>query len=485
MQTSYAFSTLTTNMMIISGDQTADHLGCVRVNFTPIISSSIRIALRYVPLIVLILVGIATVTAAMYSPWGTTDMYSWTTNFSGDDDILRLVTPGFADCLQYIQFIVLTSALSLDYPGYYQPAVSQASWSSLMFNESFVSGGSGLDPVVDGVYSVNGTGGLHRFTQLVGLESVNDTWPGMMVWLLSIIAAVMVCVQMRFVFRWIYRQAVHIPVEDRRPKNLPFTFGNVIRITFNYLFLPLTAISFFQLDTAANAPKYSVALAAVVIFFLIAFFLWALRVMLTTRPRSYLFEDISTLLLYGPFYNTYTESTVSYSAISVSLNFIRGLAIGAAQRSGIAQIVLLALCEVFTIVTIVTYRPFAKPTVMNIYQTCFAVVRLLTVLLSIGFIPSLHVIEGSRGWIGYIILALHAVVLVFGFFLNSLQTFIEIAARLAGVGDSSGGATRGGLVKVGSFHCFSLFLRDTDLLLFFNRFLVCDSWHDVGPGEQV
>jgi hypothetical protein len=61
------------------------------------------------------------------------------------------------------------------------------------------------------------------------------------------------------------------------------------------------------------------------------------------------------------------------------------------------------------------------------------------------------VTEAPKGWIGYVILLMHGIVLVFGFFLNAIQTIIEVAARLAGAGGESGvggGAARGGLVKV-------------------------------------
>ena len=81
---------------------------------------------------------------------------------------------------------------------------------------------------------------------------------------------------------------------------------------------------------------------------------------------------------------------------------------------------------------------------MNAYHTFFSAVRLTCILLSVAFVPSLSVDEASRGWIGYVILLLHAIVLIFGFFLNALQTIIEVGARLAGAGADQ----RGGLTKV-------------------------------------
>ncbi|KAF9895236.1 hypothetical protein FE257_000138 [Aspergillus nanangensis] len=448
MQSSYHFATLSSRLEIKSGDAAATMLGCVSVDVTPDFGSSLRGALAYVPLVILILVGIATVTSAIFSPWGTTDPFRWTSNYGRDEDVLRLVTPGFGDCLQYIQFAVLTGALSLNYPGYYQPAVSQVAWSTLMFNQSFFNPGQEGNPVKDGVYAVNGSYGLDRLDQYVGMPSYRDIWPGMMVWVLVIVVIITLLIQVAFAFRWLHREIANIPEEDLRAKNMPFTVGMIIRIVFNFLFLPLISLSFFQLVIAGDSPAYCTALAVVVILILVGFSAWTVRIIATTRPKSYLFDDLPTVLLYGPLYNTYCDDAAAFAVIPIFVSLARGIAIGALQPSGIAQIVVLAICEVVFLLTLVAFRPFPSPTSMNMYYGCFSIVRFLTILLSVVFVPSLKVSQAARGWIGYVILLLHALVLVFGFFLNALQTLIEVIARLAGAGGSEGGVTRGGLAKV-------------------------------------
>ncbi|KAJ5580279.1 uncharacterized protein N7459_006264 [Penicillium hispanicum] len=444
MISTYRFSTITPTLLIRSGDASAAEIGCISVPITPDFGTPLKNALTYIPLVILILVGIATLTAAMYTPWGTTDVFRWTSNYGRDEDILRLVTPGFADCLQYLQFAVLTGSLSLNYPGFFQPAVSHGAWSVLMFNQSFVNPDGGYEPIVDGVYKVNGTYGLGQMNQLVGMASSQDIWPGMMIWLLVILVCITVLVQGGFALRWLHRELAHSTEQDLRSKNMPFTVGNVIRIVFNYLLLPIISLSFFQLVIAGGSPAYSVALAAVVIIILICFAIWFVRVIVTTRPKSHLFDDLPTVLLYGPLYNTYCDDAAAFAMVPIFLNFARGVAIGALQPSGIAQVVLLAICEVVSVLTLVAFRPFPGPTHMNLYHCLFSFVRFLTIIMMVVFVPSLTVSNAARGWIGYVILVLHALVLIFGFFLNALQTLIEVSARLAG----AGGATRGGLTKV-------------------------------------
>lgn len=451
----YAFTTIAATLRVTSGDKSAATLACVSANITPDLGRNIDRLLAYIPLAILALVGFATVFAAVFSPWGSADVFCWTSNYGRDADLLRLVTPGFGDCLQYIQFVVLTGALSLSYPGYYQPVVSQAGWSTLMFNTSFVSRGEGINSLVDGIYVTNGTFGLERMSELVGMTTVKDIWAGMMIWLLVIIGAVIALIQAGFIFRWGYHHLSHVQEEDLRAKNLPFSMGNVIRIVFNYFLLPLVALTFFELAVTTRRPTAPVATAFAVtlLLLLLGFAIWVLRVIAKVRPRSYLFDDLPTVLLYGPLYNTYSDNAAPFALVPIFLQFLRGVAIGAVQQSGIAQLILLAICEVIYILTIHAFRPYFPPTSMNAYQTFFAVARLLTTLLSVTFVPSLGVTEGSKGWIGYVILVVHATILIFGFVLNAIQTIVEVVARLSGGGGEEGvggGVARGGLTKVSS-----------------------------------
>lgn len=392
-------------------------------------------------------VAFATAFAAIYSPWGSTDIFRWTTNYGRDADLLRLVTPGFGDCLQYIQFVALTGGLTLNYPGFYQPIVSKVAWSTLMFNQSFVSH-TYSNTLVDGIYVTNGTYGLDKYRQLVGMGEVEDVWAGMMIWLLVIIAAVLVFIQLGFMVRWLYRTFNDTQEEDLRNKNWPFSGGNAIRIIFSYFLLPIVSLSMFQLVVASKSP-YSVIVPAVIVLVLIMIYAaWFLRTIASARPKSFLFDDLPTLLLYGSLYNTYSDNAAPFALIPIFLTFLRGVAIGAIQPSGIAQLVVLAICEVITVLTLHAFRPFHSPTSMNAFHTFFSALRFATVLLMIAFAPSLGVTEGPKGWIGYAILLMHAIVLICGFLLNALQTVVEVSARLAGAGGDEHGATRGGLSKV-------------------------------------
>ncbi|RYP27305.1 hypothetical protein DL768_011291 [Monosporascus sp. mg162] len=386
---------------------------------------------------------------AIFSPWGTNDVFLWTSNYGRDPDLLRLVTPGFGDCLQYIQFVVLTGGLTLEYPGFFQPVVSQASWSVLMFNQSFVSNSAPWQSLVDGVYVTNGTYGLERIAQLDGMSQVEDIWAGMMIWLLGIVAGGLVLPQAGFFGRWIFRRINNAPEEDRRAKNIPFSIGNVVRVVFNYFLLPIVALSTFQLVVAGRSRGVLVGMAVLTLVVIIGFAVWLMYLIATTKPRAHLFDDLPTVLMYGPLYNTFSDEAAAFALIPITLTIMRGIAIGAVQPEGIAQIVILAACEVVLMLTLHAFRPFHSPTSMNAYHTGFSVLRFVSLILMVTFWSNMGVAEGPKGWIGYIVLIIHGCVLVFGFFLNALQTIIEVIARLAGAGgDDIRGQTRGGLSKI-------------------------------------
>jgi len=445
---SYAFASFTATFLIIYGDSKGTNIGCVSATVTPDLGQ-LAWMIKYLPMLVLVLVGFATVFAGIFSPWGTSDIFHWSSNYGRDPDLLRLVTPGFGDCLQYIQFIVLTGGLTLNYPGFYQPIISQASWSALMFNHSFVSKDPGWISVQDGIYVTEGAYGLQKLARLAGLRNLADIWAGMMVWLLAIIAGMLVVFSAGFSLQWLYRFIQKIPEEDLRSKNIPFMIGNIVRIVLNYFLLPIVALSTFQLVVASNSPAYTVAMAVVSLILIIGFAAWLLYLIATTKPRAFLFDDLPTVLLYGPLYNTYSDEAAAFTLIPVLLTFIRGIAVGAVQPAGVAQVVILAICEVIQILTLHAFRPFHSPTSMNAYHTLFAALRLITVLLMIAFIPSLGVTDGPKGWIGYAILVTHAGVLVLGFLLNAVQTIVEVVARMLGAGgDDIRGQTRGGLSKI-------------------------------------
>ncbi|KAK6539481.1 hypothetical protein TWF694_009704 [Orbilia ellipsospora] len=448
LSSSYAFSTFIATFLIIPAENEQANIACIRANVTPKLGDTITDLLTFIPVGILVMAGIATIIAAIYNPWnGTKDIFKWSSNAGRDEDMLRLVTPGFADCLQYLQFVVLSGALSLNYPGFYQPVIANGAWSVLMFNFSLVSNEATPNPV-DNIYYVNHRHGLGRLSQLVGQGDPSDAWAGFMVIFCGIIGATILFVVLVAAIRWGLRRIKLHESGDLRAKNVPFLGGLLVRVVFNYLLLPILSLSAYQLVIANHGPL-SVDVVSGIVFALVILFAILLVYRISNyTPRSPLYDDLPTLLFYGPLYNTYDESATLFCIVYLGVSIIRGITFGFLQPSGIAQLTLLAICEIIFILTLNTFRPYSSKTSMNIYQIFFSAIRLISVLFQVAFVPSLEVDDSAKGWIGYVILILHAVVLIFGFFMNALQTLAEVAARLAGAGEGRDGAQRGGLSRV-------------------------------------
>jgi hypothetical protein len=229
LSSNYQFATMGVTIKIISGDEQATQVGCVHVELTPVLNSSYNKALTWVSAGILILMGVASLLAAIFNPWnGTTDIFRFSSNFGMDRDMLRLVTPGFADCLQWLQFIVLTGGLSLSYPGFYQPVVANGAWSALLLNTSFYShipNGAGAWRA-NGLYAPQAWAlGYEQLAQLVGLLTVNDIWVSVLVWFTVLLVGLVVLFQLWFWGRWALRQVIGIEEQDLTNRNWPFTIG--------------------------------------------------------------------------------------------------------------------------------------------------------------------------------------------------------------------------------------------------------------------
>jgi hypothetical protein len=473
LASSYQFGTLGVTIKIISGDRSATHIGCLHVEITPELEESYSRALTWISVGVLMLVGIASILAAMYNPWnGSTDIFKFSCNYGMDEDMIRLITPGFADCLQWLQFIVLTGSLALTYPGFYQPVVSRGAWSALLLNTSLYS----HEPVKgnawrgDGIYAPEAwTNGFERMAQAVGLLTTEDIWISVISNFVILVVASILIFEVWFWGRWVMRKIIGVEEEDLTNRNLPFTIGGwffyffcsfaivlaeqkiglIYRFTFTYFYIPILTVCAFQFTVAAQSPAVLVVLAGVVLVLLLSLGFWLTLRIWRHKPRAGLFDDLPRLLKYGTFYNTYREKHLQYFIVQLVANFLRAVAFGGLQVSGIAQVSILAVCEILTILTLYGIQPFAPATSMNMWHTIFSVIRLITILLMMAFIPSISASDAVKSWAGWIILGIHALVLLFGFVLKSMQTLLELAVRGYRHDEE---AVRGGFAKVG-FSC--------------------------------
>lgn len=447
----YVFGEIVPMFQVLSADAPPIQLVCVSFQLTPRLTNPLDEVFSFVPLGIALLVGFATLFAAVYNPWtGTTDLLRATSNFGMDPDALRLVTPGFIDVIYYIQFAVYTACLSLDYPGFYQPVLSRVAWSNLLFNTTLLNNGTASwSTTTDSLYGVydnstasfinvvNGSDyGLTQYADLVGITAKN-VWPTFIIWWLLVLCAIIILTELCFTIYWAYRYISGKHTTDFAALNICFLGGMIIRV-WALFYVCLVTLCCYQFVVAGVTPTYTVALSAVVFVLLgVATPMGLVYIISRYRPPDLLYDDLHILLVIGPLYNIYDQPKYLFVGVVYFLRLVQGIVIGAAQTSGITQITILALLEVSFLCAVNIWRPYPTRTSMNGWHTFMSVVRLIIVLFLVAFIPSLAVEAGIRAWIGYTLLVLHAAVLIFVFVINVILTIVEVSARMAGAGEDS------------------------------------------------
>lgn len=195
-----------------------------------------------------------------------------------------------------------------------------------------------------------------------------------------------------------------------------------------------------------------VALAAILAALLLCTIIWYTHLIRTHHPRQALWDQLPTLLVFGTFYNTYRETTLKFFAVQLYANVARAIVIGALQPSGVAQISVLMGIEMLFMLSILGVQPFHRETSMNLIHFIFSVVRLVTVMLQLAFVPSLNASDAVKGWAGWIILGIHGLTIIIFFLFKALQTLLEMVLRGY---RSEEEASRGGIVKVSIRPLFS------------------------------
>ncbi|KAM0333428.1 hypothetical protein ACHAQA_002089 [Verticillium albo-atrum] len=401
---------------------TGDPLTCVQANITPQLGPAVSSTLRWAPFGLFLFVLLVSILRSCFDK---------PISLAGDADEIdlappaRSVLPHVGDCLQYLQFVFLTGSLSLWYPGFYQPAVSNLNWFSL-FLTGPITHGHVYPSIVDGIYEINGTYGgtfgLELMHQIVGAPATMATWMNMVISLCILVvltALLLECLRLGTP-----RPAETHMMEEQAVVDNGFQYrvNRVLRIILSYFTLPLIALSFYQTNNAGILPKYHTALAVLLIVTIVAAFAWLLR-QIPTRSLGLLVFDAKR-------YQRLSASTSSnqhgeaFILVLFVLAFIRGAAVGGLQISPPAQLAVLGACEMVLLACIYGFQAYPALSI----GTISAVVRLVTLTLMVAFLPKLANIH-IKSAIGYVVLLLHGSMLVCGFLGPAMYHLVVLCVR--------------------------------------------------------
>jgi hypothetical protein len=312
--------------------------------------------------------------------------------------------------MRYLQFVFLAGALTIDYPGFYQPVVGQLSWASLRYWAGPVDHGFIYPGVEDGMYVSNASYGLDYMARMVGHPQVPDIMINANINLLVLICAAMFIIATF----WL---AVGPSPQHPLSTTVHETGYLVLGAALVFFSFPLIAFMSNELRLIGYLPNYRVVIMALVttVFFGLNFVALnhfgcdqgSVAIALEhsgqarrqTRPQIWLQR-------FGHF-------------LPQAVALLHGLIIGWLQDWGLVQLALLNVFEMALLVYLVVQRRWNS--FMSRTVWC-ALIRVLTLTFSIAFASPTP--EVTKQWLGYFILCLHAAVVVFGYFLvSSLELY--------------------------------------------------------------
>ncbi|TPX08627.1 uncharacterized protein E0L32_009966 [Thyridium curvatum] len=400
---------------------------CLEAPLTPEIGSGVTAVARWVPACVLALVIIAAgLTSLSQLPSSSGFEIDQAGPFFREASRSHLTH--VADCLSYIQFIFFSGVLSINYPGFFQPVVSHSSWSTLMTSTGPAAHTSPYYGIKDGIYEVNGTltgtYGMELMTQVIGAPVTMETWTNVITYTAMVFVILVVIVQvgkrLDQTRDWFAPPPTAEAQAAQALSGIQHTAWTAFRALVSYFLLPLVAWTAYQLDHARVLPYYHTTICSVVLFVLVACYMWAAS-RSTPRDMGYLILDSSKDSL------TLASMSRSQDVLSIAmfgLLFARGAAIGGLQLAGLPQLVFLLTCEIVQLALITLLR---TPAALLTISGLTTVARLLVTLLSVLFLPGVAGLE-LKCIFGYVILALHASILLFGFLCPSLFQIARVAA---------------------------------------------------------
>ncbi|KAF9928492.1 hypothetical protein FBU30_002341 [Linnemannia zychae] len=202
---------------------------------------------------------------------------------------------------------------------------------------------------------------------------------------------------------------------------LNFVTGNMLRL-WSLLYTPLALTAMYQLTISGGIARTIGSAASLLIISVGATILFTWRI-LRASSEHLLFDDLGTLLKYGPLYNTLAQEGTLFFLVTLLTRFLWGLAVAMLPSYGVAQVAVVIVVELCYILIIGVKWPFSEST-DNKFHVFLGIIRIVITGLSVGYIHEIEASPELRELLAYIQMALHLAVFIVIFALilwNAIQ----------------------------------------------------------------
>ncbi|KAL0574202.1 hypothetical protein V5O48_007743, partial [Marasmius crinis-equi] len=209
--------------------------------------------------------------------------------------------------------------------------------------------------------------------------------------------------------------------------------GNLVRILVLF-HLPVTIFSVYEMTlprSNANTSLSTIVLAALsfTIFSVLIPAILVIRVRLTTTNKLY--DETRTLLSLGPLYNHYGHGSQMFASMFFASNIAFGIVIGAGQKSGTAQAIVILVVEVVSALFTSIWLPWGTGASMGLISFLFCVARIVIAVLLVILTPAISIGSGPGGWVTYGILIILGLIYL-ALALMLVVKLMEAAVRIVG-----------------------------------------------------
>ncbi|GLB34183.1 putative transient receptor potential (TRP) ion channel [Lyophyllum shimeji] len=207
--------------------------------------------------------------------------------------------------------------------------------------------------------------------------------------------------------------------------------GNLVRILILF-HLPVTIFSVYQMTMSREHASLSSKALAGLSFTLFSILLPAhLALRVTFNTTSKLYDETRTLLSLGPLYNHYRHGSQLFASLLFATNLAFGITIGAGQKSGTAQAIVILVIEIISALVTSIWLPWGTGASMGLISFLFCVARIVVAVLLLILSPTISIGPGAGGWVAYGILVILALVFL-ALLLMLIVKVIEALVRIFG-----------------------------------------------------
>ncbi|KDR84119.1 hypothetical protein GALMADRAFT_86988 [Galerina marginata CBS 339.88] len=208
--------------------------------------------------------------------------------------------------------------------------------------------------------------------------------------------------------------------------------GNLVRILVLF-HLPVTVFSCYQMTLPRSLVGISSVVLAALSFVVFSILIPAhlvIRVTFTTTNKLY--DETKTLLSLGPLYNHYRHGSQLFASLFFATNIAFGITVGAGQKSGTAQAIIILVVEVMSALVTSIWLPWGSGASMGLISFLFCVARIVIAVLLVILTQAISIGPAPGGWVAYGILMILALVYL-ALCLMLLVKILEGITRIIGV----------------------------------------------------